>query len=98
MDKSNEIVKLKREIEEREFKIGILKTSQKEFEDLPDNWKLAEKIHKVTCGWNHTDGCGWYYEDWGDKLGNERKRYVEKADRVLLKVPYIDAAKTLDNI
>ncbi len=23
---------------------------------------LAEALHKATCTWNHTDGCGWYYE------------------------------------
>lgn len=33
--------------------------------------QLAVEIHNGTCGWNHTDGCSWYYEikdgvhDWG---------------------------------
>lgn len=24
--------------------------------------ELAITIHSATCNWNHTDGCGWYYE------------------------------------
>lgn len=23
---------------------------------------IAEFIHSIQCTWNHTDGCGWYYE------------------------------------
>ena len=98
MDNSSKIERLKREIEERELKIGKLKANQTEFESLPENYKLAEKIHTSTCRFNHTDGCSWEYENWSDKLGDTRKRYIKKADRVLTKVAYIDAAKTLDNI
>jgi hypothetical protein len=98
MDNSKNITRLEREIEERELKIGKLKESQKEFEVLPENYKLAEKIHDITCSWNHTDGCSWEYENWTDKLGGTRDRYIEKADRMLKKVPYEYAALTLDNI
>jgi len=96
MDKSGEIEE--REIEERESQVEKLEANQEEFDSLPENYKLAEKIHNVTCTWNHTDGCGWFYENWKGELRDTRKRYVEKADRVLKKVPYEMAAKTLDNI
>jgi hypothetical protein len=98
MDNSKNITKLQREIEERELKIGKLKEGQEAFDALPENYKLAEKIHDRTCSWNHTDGCAWMYENWTDNLGETRDRYVDIADRVLKKVPYKYAALTLDNI
>ena len=42
---------------------------------------IAEEYHRLTCNYNHTDECGWYYEfhngkaDWN---GGEHKRYLEK--------------------
>ena len=24
---------------------------------------IAIKAHDLFCAWNHTDGCGWYYEN-----------------------------------
>ena len=46
--------------------------------------QLAKELHGMLCTWNHTDGCGWYYEfknkkdDWsghahGEYLGRARK-------------------------
>ncbi len=43
---------------------------------------LAEELHTMLCHWNHTDGCGWYYEirkevtDW---TGYAHKDYFAKA-------------------
>jgi len=98
MNNSKEIEKLKREVEERKLKIESLLTNQNKFESLPENYKLAEKIHSKTCSWNHTDGCSWEYENWDGKLRQCRSHYVVIADRVLKKVPYEMAAMTLDNI
>ena len=25
--------------------------------------KIAIKVHDLFCAWNHTDGCGWFYEN-----------------------------------
>ena len=50
----------------------------------PPEEQLAKELHSMLCTWNHTDGCGWYYEfknkkdDWtgsahGEYLGRARK-------------------------
>lgn len=49
----------------------------------PDH-QLAKELHSMLCTWNHTDGCGWFYEfkdkkdDWTrdahrEYLGRARK-------------------------
>jgi len=43
--------------------------------------KLAEELHKELCGWNHTDGCGWYYENSWDEWTHEK--YLKKAEELL---------------
>src|SRR6478609_3883476 len=48
---------------------------------LPEDKQLAIELHELLCHWNHTDGCGWYYEkDW---VGYAHERYLEKARGVL---------------
>ena len=32
----------------------------------PDH-QLATELHSMLCTWNHTDGCGWFYEFTGKK-------------------------------
>jgi hypothetical protein len=44
--------------------------------------KIAELLHKALCRHNHTDGCGWYYFDWVEPLGCEKKSYYKKAERI----------------
>lgn len=50
---------------------------------------IATFLHKKYCGYNHTDGCGWYYNvnDWGEfaheeflKIARELKEFVKKAN------------------
>lgn len=42
---------------------------------------LAESIHELTCRYNHTDGCGFYYtKDWNDPA---RKYHLLAAQRIL---------------
>lgn len=49
--------------------------------------KIAEALHKSLCTWNHTDGCGWMYDDF-DKVDerdqyNPRLRYYKKAQELI---------------
>ncbi len=36
--------------------------------------RLADLIHGKNCRWNHTDGCGYFYEDWDRPAWHESDR------------------------
>ena len=76
--------------------IQKLKDDLKKLEDereamvtMPANQRLAIELHGGTCTWNHTDGCGWFYEmrdgihDWS---GSTHKRYLNSANTILGKM------------
>lgn len=56
-------------------------------ERLPKYWGAAEAIHAATCTYNHTDGCGWGYEEdngtiqdtWEKQAHRRMLEQVEKA-------------------
>lgn len=61
--------------------------------ETPDH-QLAKQLHDMLCTWNHTDGCGWYYEmknnqdDWtennqDDWTGDAHGRYLINARIVM---------------
>lgn len=56
-----------------------------EREKSPDQ-SLAETLHGLLCNWNHTDGCGWFYEfkdkkpDWS---GHSHATYLGKAHKLI---------------
>lgn len=53
--------------------------------ESPDR-QLAKELHGMLCKWNHTDGCGWFYEmkgkqdDWSRPTHEE---YLKKAQRLI---------------
>ena len=70
------------EIVKKEAEIKKLKQEKEYLESLPEDVRLAEILHSYKCGWNHTDGCGWYYSSWEKPCGI-RNEYREKARRAL---------------
>lgn len=44
--------------------------------------KLAVVLHHIFCSGNHTDWCGWYYDD-GSWSRDSRVEYLEKANNML---------------
>ena len=51
-----------------------------ELDALAEVLRLATMLHDMTCRFNHTDMCGWDYEDWkyvGSKTPT-RDRYIKK--------------------
>ena len=48
---------------------------------------LADVLHSKFCRWNHTDGCGWFYEQNSDKSwkwdGYAHTEYLKKAQVML---------------
>ena len=55
--------------------------------ESPDH-QLATELHSMLCTWNHTDGCGWFYEfknkkdDW---TGHAHGEYLKKAQKLIHK-------------
>lgn len=53
--------------------------------ESPDH-QLAKELHTMLCTWNHTDGCGWYYEmtnkqdDW---TGHAHGEYLKRAQKLI---------------
>lgn len=36
--------------------------------------EIADLIHDKNCHWNHTDGCGYFYDSWNDPGSSELDR------------------------
>lgn len=47
----------KHQQELRELEESLIKAKQ----ESPEQ-QLAKELHGLLCTWNHTDGCGWFYE------------------------------------
>jgi hypothetical protein len=69
-------------IDQKKAEIAALEAAQREWDALPESYKLATTLHSKFCHWNHTDGCGWGYETW-ENPGPARTLYVEKAQEVM---------------
>jgi hypothetical protein len=71
-----------------------------------DIYELAELMHSKQCNFNHTDACGWYYENSpGYRKGENKwtrgwahKDYLEKANRLVKKLDMSieDIAKVME--
>ena len=97
MDHDKELEKAEAKLKEAQEHFNKAKLAVRQFNGLPNEFKLAEAIHAIQCHWNHTDGCSWFYEDWDSKTGT-RADYVKKAVAVLSEVDFTVAMKVLKNI
>jgi len=76
------ITEITGEIARRKQELAELEQKLKEAQAEPEDIRLARQLHNLLCHWNHTDGCGWYYEvknkkeDW---TGQAHDRYLGKA-------------------
>ena len=79
-----------RKIIELQAQIDKLNVEKKRLQELSPEKRLAEALHSLQCNWNHTDGCGWFYEtDWKDvwAQNSSHARYLEKARKVMNALP-----------
>ena len=78
--------KIDRKIEELKREISSLEEkkieSLKKLTSMSTEHIVAEALHGAFCKHNHTDGCGWYYDD-GTWSQYSRKEYLEKAEVLL---------------
>jgi len=81
------LAELEQKVKDQEKKIA-------DFKVMTDDKKLAEILHEKQCNWNHTDGCGWFYESW-DNLStySARLNYLAKARAILKDFTFEQAVK-----
>lgn len=62
-----------------------LEGQARDLERLGPEIGLAIAIHETTCTANHTDGCGWFYEDNQQFLkdGTTKNGYVRRAKKLI---------------
>lgn len=78
--------------------INELEAADAAFKAMGEIPQLAVALHDTQCRWNHTDGCGWYYEMHTNKLGvkvhhwdgQTHDRYLKRAHKLA------DCCKGLD--
>lgn len=77
-------------LKEAEEKVKQLQAEKEALKALTPEEELAEALHKKRCTWNHTDGCGWFYEEGYTKKNyaldthdTTHKRYLAKANLML---------------
>ena len=92
-DLTSNIEKLEKEIDEK-------KKLRADYMSMDSEFQLAIYAHKALCRHNHTDGCGFHYDSDIDptswQRNPERKKYLERARKILAVTSYEDACKIID--
>lgn len=79
---------LEADIKKRERELAEAKAALEHAKKESPDKQLARELHSLLCTWNHTDGCGWFYEfkdkkdDW---TGWAHGEYLKKAQRLIHK-------------
>lgn len=85
------------EIRETEKKLNVLKDEKLGLEMSDPACELAIFLHDMTCRYDHTEGCGWFYEikngkhDWSRYAHQQELRRARK----LLEITDADTIKKI---
>ena len=82
------VTKLTTEITRRQEELTKLQAQLEQLKSEPYEYQLARELHDKLCRWNHTDGCGWYYETKdGTEIwtGHAHDTYLAKARKLIHK-------------
>lgn len=80
------VTEIEKEIAKRKVELDKLQCQLNEAKSESLEIQLAKQLHSMVCSWNHTEGCGWYYEskngveDWNGHVHGE---YLKRA-RILI--------------
>lgn len=86
---------LQRQADELKEQLAAVEAEIRRQDGLPEVERLAEHIHKKMCHFEHTEACGWYYED-NDWTKWAHARYLEQAKKVLTVADYKQAVDLID--
>lgn len=101
---TNRIEELERELAQRKAELEKLIKEEKEAAEkaqaeLDNNdplKQLAIQLHNSLCRYNHTDGCGWYYEVSNERHnwnGCSHENWLNKAREVSTKLDEVGVSK-----
>ena len=85
---SQTIFGIEEQIKKRQQEIKDLETQLVEAKLQSPDKQLATELHSMLCQWNHTDGCGWFYEFSNKKdnwSGHAHGEYLKKAQSLIHK-------------
>lgn len=81
------IESLEQEIAKRQEEIAKIQKQIEQAKKEKPEYQLAKQLHDLTCRWNHTDGCSWFYEinkdgehDWNR---SEHENYLKRANKLM---------------
>lgn len=66
-------------------------------QSLSEDKQLADTIHAKICRLNHTDVCGYLYENWNEP-GYAKKEYLVKAQFILSEIDFNSAMKVVNHL
>lgn len=100
-----ELDKLLNEQKKLNQRIDDLKEQKRIIDQSAPENKLAIMLHDCMCTWDHTNGCGWYYEisknehNWASPAHQD---YLKKARNIIMKCEEVglkyDLVETVANI
>lgn len=95
-----ELARLEAEQANLSQRIDQLKDQQRRYIAASDEVKLSIILHDAFCHWNHTDGCGWHYENesFFFKHGSTKTGWLIKATQILQFVSFDEASRVVDAI
>lgn len=74
------ITALNQKIADTQAELNRLLGLQAEREAMSEERQAATALHEIQCTSNHTDGCGWYYENESEEstwnIGTTHEKYL----------------------
>lgn len=80
-----------------EIKPSELMDELRQQQSLSEDKQLADTIHAKICRLNHTDVCGYLYENWKEP-GYAKKEYLTKAQSILSEIDFNSAMKVVNHL
>lgn len=82
------IASIEADIKKREQELAAAKVALEQAKRESPDKQLAKELHGMLCTWNHTDGCGWFYEIKNKEdvwTGHAHGQYLMKARSLINK-------------
>lgn len=98
----NTVSDLQKQVTQKQEELAQLEKQLQQLESEPVDIQLARELHQINCTWNHTDGCGWFYEPETGKdawTGYAHGKYLAAARKLIVACQHqnITVEQAIDN-